>query len=404
MGNRTTINGKGLGLNGDKTSTGATCISSFVGFTESGKLPLHVGDKTSPCPKCGKVGEIVTGDSALVFFDLISAVDGSIIACNCPLGSNVLIVPAGGFLEPVAVNDFWNGYDIGLVNSNGNKNTPEQYAQTAHKHTEQEDESPATCACNRDITSDEFSKITTGLSADEMQTYLDSINLWLPWFGINTCREKTHFLAQVCGETSAFRYMSEIGGERATYAPWYGRGLLQLTGKINYLAYDEFSDDIIMSHENKLLSLPHALISALWYFCNKTSCLSHSGEDDFNTVTCIINGGCNGYNNRLGYFNKIVTVLKAEHLNKLCVDDEFLFENSSIYNNKTYTLSWALWHDADTKFKGTNKESNEAKKGYERAKVLWGDDLSRKNETTKLYGIHRNHIGAFIRHKLGESS
>lgn len=67
MGNRTTINGKGLGLNGDKTSTGATCISSFVGFTESGKLPLHVGDKTSPCPKCGKVGEIVTGDSALVF-------------------------------------------------------------------------------------------------------------------------------------------------------------------------------------------------------------------------------------------------------------------------------------------------------------------------------------------------
>lgn len=96
--------------------------------------------------------------------------------------------------------------------------------------------------------------------------------------------------------------------------------------------------------------------------------------------------------------------MKAEHLNKLCVDGEFLFENSSIYNNKIYTLSWVLWHDASTKFQWTNKESNEAKKGYERAKVLWGDDLSRKNETTKLYGIHRNHIGAFIRHKLGEPS
>lgn len=190
MGNRTTINGKGLGLNGDKTSTGATCVSSYIGFTENEKLPLHVGDKTSPCPKCGKIGEIVTGDSTLVFFDLISSVDGSIIACNCPFGSNFLIVPTGEFLEPVAENGFWNGYTIGFTNSNSI--TPEQYAQAAHQHTEQEDKSPATCACNRDITADEFSKIATGLTADEMQIYLDSINLWLPWFGINTCREKTH--------------------------------------------------------------------------------------------------------------------------------------------------------------------------------------------------------------------
>jgi len=222
----------------------------------------------------------------------------------------------------------------------------------------------------------------------------------MPWFGLTTCREKTHFLAQVCGETSAFKYLSEINGPQASYAPWYGRGLLQLTGQHNYQSYADYSDDTIIFNEDKLLSLPHSVLSALWYYCNKTSCLEHSRVDDFNMITCIINGGINGYNNRLNYFQSITRILKSEHLNSLCIDGEFLFENSEIYDNATYALSWALWHDPQTPFQGPTKDLSESRKGYERAKTLWGADEQRIHDHRKLYGIYRNHIESFIIDKL----
>ncbi|VEI21321.1 Uncharacterized conserved protein [Serratia plymuthica] len=84
---------KNLGLNGDKTTTGATCYASITGWSVDGVLLLYVGDKTSPCPKCGKIGEIITGDSRHTNGRHIAAVDGSIIRCGCPSGTNVLIAP-----------------------------------------------------------------------------------------------------------------------------------------------------------------------------------------------------------------------------------------------------------------------------------------------------------------------
>lgn len=79
-----------------------------------------------------------------------------------------------------------------------------------------------------------------------------------------------------------------------------------------------------------------------------------------------------------------------------------IFENSSIYDNATYSLSWALWHDPRTHFQGPTKDSNESKKGYERAKILWGPDTQRAHDHRKLYGIHRNHIESFINEHLRE--
>ncbi|WP_232526454.1 PAAR domain-containing protein [Pantoea agglomerans] len=86
------IHGKNVGLHGDKTSTGAQCIATRPGMSVMGLLKLYIGDKTTPCPKCGEVGVIVSGDhrhsnSAAV------AVDGSEIRCGCPQGTNFLIAP-----------------------------------------------------------------------------------------------------------------------------------------------------------------------------------------------------------------------------------------------------------------------------------------------------------------------
>ncbi|MDR2265779.1 MAG: PAAR domain-containing protein [Enterobacter asburiae] len=87
-----TVHGKNVGLHGDKTSTGSECIATRTGFTVMGRLKLYIGDKTTPCPKCGKVGIIVTGDHRQTN-GVAVAVDGAEIHCGCPQGTNFLIAP-----------------------------------------------------------------------------------------------------------------------------------------------------------------------------------------------------------------------------------------------------------------------------------------------------------------------
>lgn len=113
------VHGKNVGLHGDKTSTGSECYASRTGFTVMGRLQLHVGDKTSPCPKCGKVGVIASGDVRHSNGGVAVAVDGSPIVCGCPSGTNFLIAPATVQVNPPSLA--------------AAPIEPEQHAQTAKK-------------------------------------------------------------------------------------------------------------------------------------------------------------------------------------------------------------------------------------------------------------------------------
>ncbi|QMI05587.1 S-type pyocin domain-containing protein [Citrobacter sp. RHB25-C09] len=95
MGHRSDCYGRGTALEGDKTTTGAECIASMSNDTEHGRRVVRVGDKTTPCPKCGEVGVIVSGEPRDTNDGKIAAVDGSIVRCACPSGSNWIIAPAG---------------------------------------------------------------------------------------------------------------------------------------------------------------------------------------------------------------------------------------------------------------------------------------------------------------------
>ena len=116
------IHGKNVGLHGDRTSTGAHCIAARSGMSVMGLLKLYIGDKTTPCPKCGEVGVIVDGDyrhsnSAAV------AVDGSAILCRCPQGTHFLIAP--GTIPQLSVAK------AGITPSFAPE--PEKHAQTGKK-------------------------------------------------------------------------------------------------------------------------------------------------------------------------------------------------------------------------------------------------------------------------------
>ncbi|MCF6687703.1 hypothetical protein [Raoultella terrigena] len=130
---------------------------------------------------------------------------------------------------------------------------------------------------------------------------------------------------------------NEIHGERASYQPWFGRGLIQITLRANYEKYGEYIGEDVTSGDSardKLTRLPHSVLSAFWYYDASRQLGGLAKNDDFNKVTAVINGGFNGYNDRLSIFNSAVKSLGGGHLNKQCTNGAFSFENSSIYQVK----------------------------------------------------------------------
>ena len=95
MTNRMNVFGRGQGLHGDKTTTGATCLSSLPEAHQMRRGILRQGDVTTPCPVCGKSGKIMEGESRMKFRSLPVATDGALVLCDCPAGRNRLIAPLG---------------------------------------------------------------------------------------------------------------------------------------------------------------------------------------------------------------------------------------------------------------------------------------------------------------------
>ncbi|WP_447749422.1 PAAR domain-containing protein [Pseudomonas nicosulfuronedens] len=94
--NRADIYGRGQALHGDKTTSGATLISTLQQNARSDSRGIvRRGDPTTTCPKCGKPGVVVEGDSRNKWRGEWAAVDGHIVSCGCPYGSNQIIAPLG---------------------------------------------------------------------------------------------------------------------------------------------------------------------------------------------------------------------------------------------------------------------------------------------------------------------
>jgi hypothetical protein len=171
-----------------------------------------------------------------------------------------------------------------------------------------------------------------------------------------------------------------------TYAPWYGRGLIQLTWQDVYTKYGAYVNEDFETDDsarNKIAQYPHCVRSAFWFYCVYKNVVKHAKNDDFNMITALINGGFNGYNDRIKYFNRAVTTLKAEHLSVLNKEAGFLFEDSKIYNYRVYAYSWGRYHDPLSNESGTDKDKLKALQAYRRALTLY----EQRNDVRKVSAI-----------------
>ncbi|MCQ4257489.1 glycoside hydrolase family 19 protein [Stutzerimonas stutzeri] len=150
--------------------------------------------------------------------------------------------------------------------------------------------------------------------------FVSAINAMCHRWQINTPKRMAAFLAQIGHESGQLRYVRELGSDayltkydtgplalRLGNTPeadgdgqrYRGRGLIQITGRFNYLkcSVGLFGDDRLIN-EPELLEQPHwAAESAGWFWFVKGLNVKADALD-FVGITRTINGGTNGLADR----------------------------------------------------------------------------------------------------------
>jgi putative chitinase len=88
-----------------------------------------------------------------------------------------------------------------------------------------------------------------------------------------------------------------------------GRGIFQLTGKGNYLAFDKFVKDADIVANPDLVSKQYAMLSAGWFWDSK-KLNALADANDLVGIRKKINGGTHGLDNVKLLFNKYYNLLK----------------------------------------------------------------------------------------------
>jgi putative chitinase len=157
--------------------------------------------------------------------------------------------------------------------------------------------------------------------ARKIGTFLPHLNEALERFEINTPLRVASFLAQIAHESGELMFVKEIANgrryegradlgntEKGDGARYKGRGLIQLTGKYNYIELsEEFGIDFVKMPA-KLEEPEWAVKSAAWFW-KKHGCNELADANDQKALCKRINGGYNGLGHRLAYFDKACGVL-----------------------------------------------------------------------------------------------
>lgn len=178
------------------------------------------------------------------------------------------------------------------------------------------------------VTLDQLRAIMPGAGI-RAETFLAPLNRAMVEFEINTPARQAAFLSQIAHESGSLRYVRELASGAAYDTgrlaarlgntleddgdgeKYRGRGLIQVTGTANYSACSTalFGDSRHLLDHPELLEMPDAAArSAAWYWQSRgLNELADAG--DFLRITKRINGGINGMDDRLAYWDRAKKVL-----------------------------------------------------------------------------------------------
>jgi predicted chitinase len=181
------------------------------------------------------------------------------------------------------------------------------------------------------LTDSDLRQIMPRIPQDKFEMYLGLLNRVMEDSQINSPLRAAAFLAQLAHESGQLRFMEEIWGPTAAqqrYEPpgdlasrlgntepgdgarFKGRGPIQITGRANYKRYgDQLGVDLVDNPD--LAATPQIAfqLAAAYWTTNGLNELADAG--DFTTITRRINGGLNGLDDRVKFYEIAKNALGA---------------------------------------------------------------------------------------------
>ncbi len=173
------------------------------------------------------------------------------------------------------------------------------------------------------LTNEQLKQIYPYSTETNRRKYLPYINKFAELFGVIYPEELSAFLAQTGHESGQLRYTEEIASGKAYEGRkdlgnvfrgdgvrYKGRGLIQITGRANYTKISEDTGIDFITYPQWLCEPEYTVMSAFWFWSkNNLNKYATGKETDFKTLTRRINGGLNGYADRLNLWNRAKKVL-----------------------------------------------------------------------------------------------
>lgn len=159
----------------------------------------------------------------------------------------------------------------------------------------------------------------TGARLDRAQRFLDPLTAAMAEFGIDTPARKAAFLANVGHESGGLHWTTEIWGPTPAQRRYEGRhdlgntqvgdgfkfrgrGLLQTTGRANYVVLSGHLGVDYLSDPDRLADPVDAARSA-GFFWQSHDLNALADKADFPGCVRVINGGYNGLSERIALWN-----------------------------------------------------------------------------------------------------
>jgi putative chitinase len=152
----------------------------------------------------------------------------------------------------------------------------------------------------------------------DLKAFAEAISTHAPKYGITTEKRMEAFLAQLAHETNGFRSFVEYATGAAYEGradlgntqpgdgrKFKGRGGIMTTGRTNYRAVSRhlFGDDRLLDKPEILEQPYYAALSSMFYW--KSRGLNElADKDQYKEITKRINGGLNGWADRLSFLER----------------------------------------------------------------------------------------------------
>jgi putative chitinase len=172
------------------------------------------------------------------------------------------------------------------------------------------------------LTADQIRSVAPTSSAKIVQGVVQSMASHGREFGLDRPHREVHFMAQIAHESAHFRTTTEyasgaayegrkdLGNTRKGDGKRFrGRGLIQLTGRANHRTFTDWmvkrapgSPDFEAEPE-LVADFPWAFLASVYYWQSR-NLNRYADQNNIEMISRRINGGYNGYQDRLNYYTK----------------------------------------------------------------------------------------------------